>query len=99
MFLVTTSTYPLSRTHEVTARYQKAVATALPSFLKRIYVLGCAGESGHKVLGIYEVADDKVTDGVKELTKYFAQFFDIEGFKYAIEPMLTAQEAIPLFRR
>ena len=49
-----------------------------------------------KVCGIYEVDDAKVKEGIIELTKYFIQFYDIEGFRYEVEPMLTAQEAIPL---
>ena len=96
---MTTSTYPLTKANQVTAKFQKAAAVPLPSFLKRLYTLSTAGGEGIKVVGIYQVEDDKVAEGIKELTRYFVEFHDIEGFKYILETMLTAQEAIPLLRR
>jgi hypothetical protein len=50
------------------------------------------------VVGLYEVADDKVGDGYRELVKYFIQFYGVQGFRYTIDPMLSVQEAIPLLR-
>ena len=100
MFFLTTSTYPADKANEVAAKFQKVTATPLPPFIKRLYVLtGPAGEAGIKVVGLYEVAEDKVGDGFKELSKYYIQFYDIVGFRYSIEPMITAQEAIPLLKR
>jgi len=99
MFLVTTSTYPLTKANVIAEKFQKAAAVPLPSFLKRLHTLSTAGGEGIKVLGIYQVEDDKVTEGIKELTRYFVEFYDVEGFKYILETMLTAQEGIPLLRR
>ena len=54
---------------------------------------------GQKVLGIYEVEDAKLKDGLKELIKYYLQSYsDVEGFTYNIEAMLPAAEAIPLLQ-
>ena len=99
MFLVANVTYPASKQREMMGRFQKATALPLPSSLKRLYVLGTAGDAGMKVLGIYEVADDKVADGAKELFEYYSQYWDVEGFKYTLEPMWTAQETIALMSR
>ena len=99
MFLVTTSTYPLTKANVIAEKFQNAAAAPLPSFLKRLHTLSTAGGEGIKVLGIYQVEDDKVTEGIKELTRYFVEFYDVEGFKYILETMLTAQEGIPLLRR
>ncbi len=96
MFLVSNSTYPLSSAKEVAAAFVKAAETPLPSYIKRIHTLTSAGELGIKVLGIFEVDDGKVADGIKELTRYFVQYYDLDGFMYTLEPMLTAEEAIPL---
>jgi hypothetical protein len=96
MLLVTTVTYPHNQADAIYARYPKALAMPLPPFLKRVYALMGPGEAGAKVLSIYEVADDKVTDGIKELHKYLSHFFDVEGFRFTLEPMLTVQESIPL---
>ncbi len=100
MFILTTSTYPVDKTFEVVAVFQKAAAVSLPSYMKRLNVLTtAAGEAGIKVVGLYEVNDDKVADAYRELLKYYVQFYGIQGFRYSIEPMMTAQEAIPLLKR
>jgi tagatose-1,6-bisphosphate aldolase len=99
MFLVTTSSYPLTQANKVTSKFQKAATASLPSFLERLHTFTTAGGEGIKVLGIYKVDDDKVADGIKELTRYFVEYYDVEGFKYIVETMLTAQEAIPLLQR
>jgi hypothetical protein len=99
MFFLTTSTYPNDKAKEIVTLFQKAVTVPLPSYLKRLYTLTTtAGDSGIKVVGLYEVNDDKVGEAYKELVKYFVQFYVIQGFRYMIEPMLTAQEAIPLLK-
>ena len=96
MYLVSNSTYPLSSAKEVSALFLEAAKTPLPSYIKRVHTLTTAGDLGIKVLGIYDVEDAKLADAIKEIGKYFVQYYDIEGFSYTLEPMLTAQEAIPL---
>ena len=96
MFLVSTITYPLNQVNTVTAKWQKAVAAPLPSALKRFNVLVAAEGDGIKSLAIYEVTDDKVGEGIRELTRYYIQFYDIPGFKYVLQPMMLAQESIAL---
>jgi hypothetical protein len=97
MFLVTTTIYPPDKAVQVAKKFIKATEKPFPSFMKRLYVLtGPGGAVGMKVLGIYEVDDAKLKEGIKEINKYYAQFFDVEGFRYDVEPMLPAAEAIPL---
>jgi hypothetical protein len=94
---MTTVLYPPDKAVKVAKKFIEAMAKPLPPFLKRLHVLVTTNsQSGMKVCGIYEVNDAKVKEGIIELTKYFIQFYDIEGFRYEVEPMLTAQEAIPL---
>jgi hypothetical protein len=97
MFIVMTTTYPPDKAIEVARAFIKS--TEMPfTYLKRVQTLTSAHqELGNKVLSIFEVDDDKVPDGMKELTKRLAElFFGIEGYRYQIEGMLTAEEAIPL---
>jgi len=94
---MTTVAYPPDKAVKVAKKFIEATAKPLPRFIKRLYVLTTpGGEVGFKVHGIYEVDDAKIKEGIKELVKYYVQFHDIEGFRYDIETMLTAQEAIPL---
>jgi len=96
MYLVSNSTYPLSSAKEVAEEFVKAVEVPFPPYIKRVHTLAAPDGLGMKVLGIYEVDDGKVADAIKDLTKYFVQYYDIDGFAYTLEAMLTAQEAIPL---
>ena len=97
MFIVLTSTYPLDKANEAARGFIKSTETPF-TYLERVRTLITTHqELGIKALSIFEVADDKVPDGFKELTKRVAElFYSIEGFRYQIEPMLTAEEAIPL---
>jgi hypothetical protein len=97
MFIVGTVTYPPDKSVQVAKKFIKATEKPLPSFVKRLHVLsGSGGALGMKVLGIYEVDDAKVKEGIKEINKYYVQFFDIDGFRYNVEVMLPAAEAVPL---
>jgi hypothetical protein len=94
---MTTVLYPPDKAVKVAKKFIEATTKPLPPFMKRLYVFTTARtDLGMKTCGIYEVDDAKLKEGIIELTKYFVQFYDIEGFKYEVEPMLTAQEAIPL---
>jgi hypothetical protein len=97
MFLITTVTYPPDKAVQMAKKFMKAMGNPLPSFITRLYVLtSSVGELGIKALGVYEVDDSKLTEGIKELGKSFVQYYDVEGFRYTIEPMLPAAEVIPL---
>ena len=97
MFIIATVTYPPDKAAQMAKKFIKAMEIPLPSFIKRLYVLTTSvGELGIKVLGIYEVEDAKLTEGIKELGKSLVQYYDVEGFRYALEPMMPAAEAIPL---
>ncbi len=97
MFVMTHVTYPPGSSTKAANVFMTAAAKPFPSFMKRLYVLTTAkGEVGIDTYGIYEVDDGKFKEALIEFTKYFVQFYGIEGFKYEVEPMLTVQEAIPL---
>ena len=83
---------------EVVQVFGKSLAEPLPSFLKRLHVLtpGGVGEPGIRSYSLFEADKGKEYDALAELTKRMALFYNIEGFKYQIEPLFTAEEAIPL---
>jgi hypothetical protein len=81
MFVVTTVTYPPDKSVQMAKKFIKATEKPLPSFMKRLYVLaGPGGAMGLKVIRVYEVEDAKLKEGLKEISKYYSQFFDVEGF-------------------
>ena len=97
MFFMWTSTYPTVKAGEVVQAFRKSLAEPLPSFLKRLHVLtACgAGELGIRGYSIFEADKGKEHDALAELHRRSAYFYNIEGFKYQIEPVFTADEAIP----
>ena len=97
MFIMWTSTYSATKAVEVVQTFRKSLAEPLPSFLKRLHVLTACGvgEPGIRDYLIYEADKGKEYDALAELQRRAAYFFNIEGFKYQIEPVFTADEAIP----
>lgn len=99
MFFMMTDTYPNNKSKEVVEAFRKSLADPLPSFLKRVHVLTACGvgEPGIRGYTIFEADKGKEYEGLAELQRRMAShFFNIEGFKYQIEPVFTAEEAIPL---
>jgi hypothetical protein len=95
MFLVTTVIYPPDKSIIVAEKFIEVTAKPLPSFLQRLQTLGDSRmDKGMKILSVYTVEDTKIKEGIIELTKMYVQFHGIEGFRYEIEPMLTAKEAL-----
>jgi len=95
MFLVTTVIYPPDKSIVAAEKFIEVTAKELPPFLKRLQVLGDSRMGkGMKVLSIYESEDARVKESIIALTKMYVQFNGIEGFRYEIEPMLTAKEAL-----
>ena len=95
MFLVTTVIYPPDKSIVAAEKFIEVTAKELPPFLKRLQVLGDSRmDKGMKVLSIYEADDARIKESIIELTKMYVQFNGIEGFRYEIEPMLTAKESL-----
>jgi len=99
MFFMITSTFPPTKVREVAQVFGRSVAEPLPPFLKRLHVLGAGGvgEQGIRTYSIFEADKGKEYDALAELNKRMAWFHDIEGYRYQIEHLLTAEERIRLW--
>lgn len=98
MFVMLTTTYPLDKTVEVAKRFIKAQQeTPAPPFIKTVGVFVTSSlESGMKVYGISEIEAGKENEGLQEISRGMIPFFDIEGLRYQIEPVLSVEEAISM---
>jgi hypothetical protein len=97
MFIVATATYPPDKATQITKKFLKGAEKPLPSFIKPGHILTApAGKLGIKVLVIYDIDDAKFKEGVKEIAKRYVPFYDVEGFRYTFEVMMSTTEAIPL---
>ena len=67
----------------------------VPDYVKIVNILVTQSEN-IKVYALYEVEEDKYYDGIKAIGQRYVPYHEVEGFKYAIEPVLTVREALAL---
>ncbi len=94
MFFMMTQTYPFKSAAEVGKVGVKVLAKAPPPYVKRLGIYITAGGDGVKSYVLYEVERGHVEEGIKELSDRFALFFNIEGWKYTLEPLATVEESL-----
>ena len=95
MFVMVTSTYPHDKAIEVGKAFIKTLETPLPSFVKfTVYV--CSTELGIKGYVLYEIEDAKLAEGLREVVKRHVTYQNIAGYRWKVETLLTAEEALPL---
>jgi len=71
------------------------LSTPMPSHLKMPLNCIAPGGDGVKAYVLYEVEKGHEEEGYKEILR-LAPFLSIEGFKCTVEPVLPAEEALPL---
>jgi hypothetical protein len=94
-YFMVTFTYPPSKAQEVGQAFVSGKAPDLPDFVNRIQIF-VVMDAELKTYSIYEVEDAKSHEGLVAITKRFTGYFDIEGSRFKIEPLLTINEALPL---
>ena len=90
-----TFTYPPAKAKEIGEAFVSGKAPELPDYVKRIK-LYVVMDVELKNYVIYEVPDEKSHEGLVAITKRLTGYFDIEGSRFKIEPLLTIAEALPL---
>ncbi len=88
-------TYPPEKAKEVGEAFISGKAPDLPDFVNRIHLF-VVMDVDIKTYAIYKVQDENSHEGLVAITKRFTGYFDIKGAKFKIEPLLTAEEALPL---
>ena len=96
MLFMVTETWPTESSVEVGKVAVGALAKALPSYIKRLGPYVTPGGDGMKAYVLYEIEKGHVDEGFKEVTKRHVPYFNIEGWKYTIEPLMSVEEALPL---
>jgi len=96
MFLMITQTYPTKSVAEVGKVGMELLSKAPPPYVKRLGVYIVPGGDGMKTYILYEIEKGQVEEGIKELNKRYVAYFNIEGWKFTVEPLMTVEEALPL---
>lgn len=94
-FFMVTFTYPPDKAKEVGEAFVSGKAPALPDYVERTQIF-VVMDVELKTYVIYKTPDEKSHDGLVAITKRFTGYFDIEGSRFKIEPLLTINEALPL---
>jgi len=96
MLFMVTQTYPTKSVAEVAKVGMERLAKAPPPYVKRLGVYTTPGGDGLKSYSLYEIEKGHEEEGAKEVNKNLVAFFNIEGWKFTWESLMTAEEAATL---
>jgi hypothetical protein len=96
MLFMVASTWPTKSSVQVGKVAVEIFAKGPPPHVKRLGLYITPGGDGMKAYNLYEVEKGHEDEGYKELMKEFVPFFNIEGYKFTVEPLLSVEEALPL---
>lgn len=95
--ILVTEWIPPDKGAEVAKLYPKIAQKPLKN-LKRVgnSPYATTTEAGIKAIGIYEVEDAKLADGIKEALTRRSPYMSIPGYRLQVEVLSTVAEAIAL---
>ena len=95
MLYITTSTFPLKSSLDTGKVFLEAVSKQL-TYVNRVGMWMGYGGEGVKAWFVYETTKGHEEEGFVELTNYYTAYFNIEGYKVDIAPVLKPEDALPL---
>ena len=91
MYVMVNATYPLDKYPETVELFKKNMGESLPSSVKLLHIFAKADEDcGMKSYAIYEVDDDKFTEGYIAIARSREPYWKIEGYKYSVDVVTDA---------
>lgn len=95
MLYMAISTFPLKSSVDLGKVFLEAVSKEL-TYVNRLGMWVCYGGEGIKAWFVYEITKGHEEEGFKELTNYYTVYFNIEGYKVDLLPVLKPEEALQL---
>ena len=95
VFFMVTTTFPPDKAVEVGKTLTSVKLAKLPEFVKRVNIF-LVSEGDIKAYALYECENEKAHEGYKALVERYTGYFEIAGFKYKVEHLLSIDEALPL---
>jgi len=99
VLIMVTSWYPPDKGTEVGKKYIEVMQkfTPDPSIGKTLVrAAGRAVKDGIEVISINEVEKGKYEEALNRITRMMVEFQGIEGYRYEITTLMTAEEVFPL---
>lgn len=95
MVIVTTAAFPAESGKEMGERFVQV--KPLPEFItRRGPYLTSNNTDGITSLSIYELDNDKLSEGILAVTEYNATFYGVPGFTYEISASLEIEEGLKM---
>ena len=93
MILISNVTYPPAATREVTKRY--LTAPILPEYIvkKGPYISADISGGMHSIT-YYELANNRLADGMKAVAESLSVYADIPGYNYELKPYFELEEGL-----
>jgi len=96
MHIMTFATYPLKSVNAVAKKFIEVMQEPLPDYMRMTAFYVEYGGKGINAYTPVEIDKGHEEDGIRELTKWYTNFFDIEGYEVVSRVVYTAEEALPL---
>jgi hypothetical protein len=96
MHVMVLTEFPPHKAEEVAKTYIKGEYPKTPKFVKSLYLVVRTAYNT-KGYQLYEIEDAKIKEGLDYINQVQAEYISIEGYKVAIEIVLTPEEALPLY--
>jgi hypothetical protein len=94
MLFMVEATFPLKNTAEASKAFAEAMAKP-QTHINRIGMWMAYGGDGMKTWFVCEI-DKEHDEGFKELGSRYTSYFNVEGYKVSIIPIIKPEEAIAL---
>ena len=95
MRFLLTMWYPPDKINDMASKFKIG---KIPDFIKRWDIYGTSdGLNGFKSYQLITIEKGKVDEGVDYLIKELAQYTEIEGHRWKIEPVLGIKDSFRLF--
>lgn len=93
MIIISHVTYPPESTKEITKRF--LTAPVLPDFLtKRGPYISTSREEGIHSVTLYEVANEKLAEGLSAVSESLVIYYGVPGYTYDIKPYFEVDEGL-----
>ncbi len=93
--IVVTGKVPPTKMKELFKINMDPKKPAYPAFVKKVHNWGAqVTDDYYKIYAVYQCPDDKVMEALAAITKHYNFYAQVDGYRYRIELIVEAEEAI-----
>ncbi len=93
--IMVTGKYPPTKTKELFKATTDPKKPAYPAFVKKVHNWAAQVTDEHyKLYAVYQCPDEKVMEALAALSKRYNFYAQVEGYRYRMELLVEAEQAI-----